>query len=381
MIVDEFLRWIADAPVAARADATDALARAYLYSDMEQRDKVQVEAALAVQLDDPSPTVRLRLAETLSASPDAPRSVILSLLSDQPHIAAVVLKRSPILLDAELVDAVASETGLLQKAVAERFQISAPVCAALIEIGGAEICRIVLDNPGAHLASISLWRLAERFGDDPVMREKLFERHDLTVEQRQFLLTRLGDALSNMGLVRSLLPEKRAKSIMRDACDKATVMLSRDLYDEEVLALVEHLRMSEQLTPSIVLRATVIGNMRFVAAVLAALSGLSLDRVEGMLVHGRDAALRALLDKAGLPVGAHPAIFASIQVWRETAREADNVDTADFARRMLERVLTAYDDFEEEECNQLLALLRKFVTDAVRDSARAFADSCRQQAA
>ena len=60
-------------------------------------------------LDDPSPLVRRALAEALAASEEAPPSIIIALPSDQPEIAALVLERSPLLLDADLVDAVATQ--------------------------------------------------------------------------------------------------------------------------------------------------------------------------------------------------------------------------------------------------------------------------------
>jgi uncharacterized protein (DUF2336 family) len=77
MIVRQFLRWIQTAVPGERADATSALARAYLYSDMTQEDRLAAEAAMTVLLDDPSPLVRLSLAEALALSEMAPHNVVL----------------------------------------------------------------------------------------------------------------------------------------------------------------------------------------------------------------------------------------------------------------------------------------------------------------
>ena len=85
MIVQQFLRWMTDAPTERRADATSALARAYLYSDLSDDDRDAAEAAMMILLDDPSPTVRRALAEALARSPDAPREVILALVL-QSHV-------------------------------------------------------------------------------------------------------------------------------------------------------------------------------------------------------------------------------------------------------------------------------------------------------
>src|ERR1700674_4443811 len=108
MIVRQFLHWVRPAPAGERAQATGALARAFLYSDLAPEDRAAAEGAMITLIDDPSPLVRHALAEALAASPDAPHAVIHALASDHPDIATQVLARSPLFIDAELVDLVAT---------------------------------------------------------------------------------------------------------------------------------------------------------------------------------------------------------------------------------------------------------------------------------
>ena len=68
MIVRHFLQWVRTAEAAERAEATSALARAYLYSDLIDDDRIAAEGAMIMLLDDPSPLVRRALAEALGAS-------------------------------------------------------------------------------------------------------------------------------------------------------------------------------------------------------------------------------------------------------------------------------------------------------------------------
>src|SRR5947208_11119025 len=102
MIVRHFLQWVRTAEAADRAEATSALARAFLYSDLSKDDRIAAEGAMIMLLDDGSPLVRRALAEALAASADAPPAVIFALAGDQPEIAAIVLERSPLMVDAEL---------------------------------------------------------------------------------------------------------------------------------------------------------------------------------------------------------------------------------------------------------------------------------------
>jgi uncharacterized protein (DUF2336 family) len=62
MIVRHFLQWVRTAEAADRAEATSALARAYLYSDLGDDDRIAAEGAMIMLLDDPSPLVRRALA-------------------------------------------------------------------------------------------------------------------------------------------------------------------------------------------------------------------------------------------------------------------------------------------------------------------------------
>jgi uncharacterized protein (DUF2336 family) len=138
MIVRHFLDWVRTAPAGKRAEATAALARAYLYSDLSPDDAAAAEGAMLMLLDDPSPLVRRSLADALAASPSAPPAVVLALAADQPQIAAPVLALSPLLVDADLVDAVATGDGDVQAAIASRAGLPSPVAAAIAEVGTAE---------------------------------------------------------------------------------------------------------------------------------------------------------------------------------------------------------------------------------------------------
>src|SRR5882724_3451677 len=101
MIVRHFLQWVRTAEAAVRAEATSALARAYLYSELSPDDRIAAEGAMIMLLDDPSPLVRFALAEALGSSTEAPAPVIHALMNDLADIAEVVLERSPLLLDSD----------------------------------------------------------------------------------------------------------------------------------------------------------------------------------------------------------------------------------------------------------------------------------------
>ena len=76
MIVRHFLGWVRTAPAGERAEATRALARAWLFSEMSSDDFAATEGALLLLLDDPSPLVREAMAEVFAHTADAPPAII-----------------------------------------------------------------------------------------------------------------------------------------------------------------------------------------------------------------------------------------------------------------------------------------------------------------
>src|SRR5918996_1653374 len=137
MIVREFLQWLRCAGAAERAEATTALARAYLYSDLSTDDRAAAEGAIIMQLDDPSPLVR--------------------------------------------------------EALSRRVDLPCAVSAAIAEVGSAEACLVLVENPSAEIVAFSLDRIVERHGHLAAIREAMLIREDLPAPTRQALVAKLSE--------------------------------------------------------------------------------------------------------------------------------------------------------------------------------------------
>jgi uncharacterized protein (DUF2336 family) len=374
MIVRQFLQWQRTASAAERADATSALARAYLYSNLSPDDRAAAEGALLMLLDDPSPLVRGALAQALASSEQAPPTVILALAGDQPEIAACVLQHSPLLVDADLVDAVATLGSPAQIAIASRASLPSSVSAAIAEVGSAEACLVLVENAGAETAPFSLDRIVERFGHLGAVREAMLARPDLSAPTRQGLVAKLAQALAGFVTARDWLQEDRAKRMAKEACEKATVILAAVSPGHEIRPLVRHLRESGQLNAGLVLRALLSGNIELFVQALAELSDLPHKRVSALVHDQRGTGFRALYRKAGLPDSTYPAFCEAIQALREGGFVGSPRGTTNLRRRMVERVLTRCTEQSLGDIEPLLTLLRRFAAEAAREEARMFCD-------
>ena len=374
MIVRQFLFWLRSAPAGERAEATAALARAYLYSDLSNDDLAAAEGAMTMLLDDPSPLVRAAMAEILAASEYAPMSVIYALAADQPEISTIILLRSPLLLDAELVDAVATQGAMAQSAVARRAQLPRSVAAAIAEVGTAEACLELVENPGADIAPFSMERLIERFGHLAAVREALLARNDLPASMRQTLVATLSRTLAEFIIARDWLNEDRAHRITKEACEKATVALAASTAKDEVRPLIRHLRESGQLTAGLILRALLSGNMAMFEEALAELSGMTRLRVSALIQDRGGVGLRALYHKAGLPASVYPAFREAVATVNEDGFLGDPSGTANLKRRMIARVVIRCAGLDSDDVEPMMLLLRRFATEAAREEARMFCD-------
>ncbi|TPM96331.1 DUF2336 domain-containing protein [Mesorhizobium sp. B2-1-3A] len=367
VVVSHFLKWIYTARVSERAAAANALARAYVNSELPFEDRCAAEAALTLLLDDASSKVRLAMAEALSMSHHAPLQIISALASDQPEVAGVVLARSPLLTDADLINRVAASQKATQKLIADRPVVSMALSAAIAEIGEAEACAVLLANSGADIASLSFRRMAERHGHLPLVREALISDARLPADCRHMLLIKLGETLKTSPLVMALMGAARADRVMRDACVKASVTLIEGTRQEEHAALIEHLRLRGDLTASFLIRTIAHGKVDFFGSTLVALGQQSEQRVRALLAGGHDVALQALFRSAGLAAATHAIILRALKIWREVANGKRVAGVQEVSWLMLKEL------GGQSAEGDLAALVKSIHLDALRENARGHA--------
>src|SRR6187399_3319332 len=373
MIVRQFISWIRTAPAGERAEATRSLARAWLISDLSADDRAAAEGALLMLLDDPSPLVRQAMAEVFARSAEAPASIVQALAVDQASVSLPILEHSPLLIDADLVDIVATGNDETQCAIARRISLPASVCAAIAEVGTASAALELIENPYAELAPFSWDRIVERHGHLAAIRESMLVLEDLPSATRAALVAKLTETLAQFVVARNWLSADRAGRLASEARERSTISIAARSRGEDMQGLVRHLRATGQLTAGLILRALLSGNLELFDASLAELSGLSPARVTALLHDRGGASLQALLIRAGFP----ESTFAAFRIAIEVSHETGYVDTlggaARLRRRMVERVLThcATDRLAAEP---LLILLRRFATESARDEARMFCD-------
>lgn len=380
MIVRRFLLWARTANAEARASGAAALAGAYLRSGLIEEERREAETALIALVDDPSPLVRRAIAEEVAASPRAPRTLILSLIADQSDVGALVLAHSPVLSEADLVDAAAVGDALAQRAIAQRPHLPASVAAALAEVGQEEALVVLAGNRTADVPEFSLERMFEREGESGALREALLARPDLPAGLRQAIAGKMSEALASFVSGCGWLTVERSARLAREATERVAVALAAGGEDSDAPAIVECLRLHGRLTPGLMLRSLLSGEPALAEAAFASLAGLPPARAAALLRDRSGRGLKSLYRKAGMPALLLPAFAAAAAALNETGFRRIS-GTGGIDREILRRVLIACEGLDAPESAALIGLLRRLDAEAARDEARAMADSLADDAA
>ncbi|MBN9074239.1 MAG: DUF2336 domain-containing protein [Rhizobiales bacterium] len=367
MMIEHLLKWLQTARVTERAAAAGALARTFDDSELGFEDRCGAEAVLTLLLDDPSSKVRAAIAEALSMSRRAPIHIVSALCGDQPEVSALLIARSPLLTDADLIDRVRAGLPQIQRLVANRARVSTNVSLAVAELADIDACIDLIGNSGAQIPLAGFQAMVERHGSVAAMRAAMLERADLPADCRHMLLVHVGEALKGSPLVARLVGPQRAERITREACVRASLTVIDGARPAEQGGLVEHFRRRGDLTASFIIRAIAHGKIDFFGTALIALTGQAEQRVRALLANGHDTALSALMRSAGLADAVHRVILTALKVWRDVARGKRLAGAQEVSWLMLEAI------GGQSAEGDLASLLKSIHIEALRDNARGHA--------
>ncbi len=354
------------------AEAAGMLARAFVHGDLPEAEREEARLTLTGLLEDSLPLVRRALAESFASAANVPHYMVLTLANDSSNIAAIVLARSPLLSDAELVECAATGDAFAQSAIAVRPWVSAQVAAALAEVGARKALIALVLNPCAELLEFSMRRMIERYGHDPDLRAALLARPSLPASIRSDLAGAAAKALSVMVTGRAGVSPERVRCLTREARERANVKIAAETAGEptESLNFVAHLRRSGQLTAGLLLRGLLCGNKHLLETALCELTGVAMPRVMGLVAESKSAGFTALYRKAQMPERLLPAFVAGLDAIAKSG--CGGPMNAHLQGPVVDAVLQACACVNHGELDRLIAALRRLEAEAARDEAREF---------
>jgi len=342
---EDVAKLMADPSVENRAETSGKLAAQFGSDELGPAEREIAEDIFRALVKDVEVRVRESLSAHLKSSPDVPHDIALALARDVDSVALPMLKFSEVLTDGDLVEIVKHQGATKQVAIAQRQRVSSTVSDALIDTGNETAVARLVSNEGAEITETSLERVMTDYKESTAVSNSLARRPSLPAAVSERLLGAITERLQEYLTTTMELAPDVASNLILQARERATMgLVEYGSTDTELENLIEQLARKDRLTPSLLLRALCVGDINFFERALAMRAGVPLKNAR-MLIHDPgNLGLQSVYLKAELPRRLFPAFRAGVDVVNETDYDGGSNDRSRYIERMLERMLTQFED-------------------------------------
>lgn len=244
---------------------------------------------------------RAELAHRLAPVGNAPRNVIRTLANDDDiAVAGPVLKLTPLLADADLVDLATTKGQAHLQAISARPALGEAVTDVLVRRGDRDVARRVVENCGARISDTGFFRLVKRAEDDGVLAEKIGLRPDLSPQLFGELLAR-ATAVVHKRLIVSARPELKAelRRVLRKVSDEVGARVGpRDYHAAQRVVLGMH--RADLMNEAALAAFAADGKYEETIVALAALAKVPINVTERLMAGERPDPVLILCKAAGM---------------------------------------------------------------------------------
>lgn len=354
-------RLLVDPSEDSRAGTASKLAKQLDQAALTDAERKLAIDIIRVMAKDAAVRVREALSHNLKHSKELPNDVANALARDVESVAMPILEFSEILTDADLISIVKSAGGAKQTAVARRATVSGKLADALIETKNAEAVATLVGNEGASLSEEHFVRVIDGYGSIDAVQDSLVHRTKLPATIAEQLVTKVSENLRQYLVSHHELPANLAADLVMESRERATVgLLGPGAETVDVMQLVRQMKAGGRLSPTLILRSLCMGDMAFFEAAMAVMSRAPIVNAR-LLIHddGR-LGLKSLYVRTGMPERLYPAFRVAVDVVRETEIDARDEDRRRYVSRMIERILTQYEDIGQDNIDYLLNKLTQY---------------------
>jgi uncharacterized protein (DUF2336 family) len=347
-------RLLAEPSTAARAEVADKLAREIDSTQLTAAELRIAHDVVRIMAQDVELAVRRALSHSLRSAAQLPHDIALRLASDVEAVALPILINSPVLTDQDLIALVSGGSGPKQEAIAGRAGVSEQVSDALVTEGSEAAVATLMGNPGARIAEASMGTAIDRFADSDRVKTNMVHRADLPVAVAERLVVIVSEMLQSYLVRHHELPVSLATDIVLRSRERATLQISLGSSDKELERLVRQMHHNQRLTPLLVLRALCLGDLAFFEMAMAVMAKVPVANAR-VLIHDAGAnGLASLYEKAGMPTRLLSAVRVALDVVRGTEFDGGERDYERYRSRVIARILTQFEDLEQEDLDYLL---------------------------
>lgn len=362
---EDVARLLTDPSPAARADVAAKIGGQLSEAKLNEAELKLAQDIVRHMAQDIAVQVRMSLAVSVKTATKLPHDVALKLANDVEQVALPVLEFSSILTEEDLVEIIRSQPPEKQEAVARREYLSSKLADEIVGQGNEKVVGTLLQNKTAKINDSTIEKVAEQYGDNPAIQESLVKRDTLPLTVAERLVSRVSDVLKDYLVANHELPAAIVSDMVMQNREQATVgLLAGGKAEHDVEKLVVQLKKNNRLTPSLIIRALCVGDIPFFEYSMAQLAGIPITNARVLIHDAGKLGLKSLYDKTSLPQGMFAIIRVALEVVKEVNLDGADHDQERYRQRVIERILTQYEDFNLEDLNYLLDKLSDLVDKA-----------------
>ena len=298
--------------------------------------------------------VRQSLAQNLRKAARLPHDVAVKLANDIESVALPILENSTVLTDDDLNKIINSGAAAKQEAIAARAEVSEKVSEALISKANEKVVAKLMDNTGAKISEGGFNKAVDRFSASDTIKEKMVTRPALPMAVTERLVTMVSENLKEYLVQHHEMSPTMAANLVMQSRERATIALSDKSSDEELEKMVVQMHKNNRLTPSIILRAICMGDVAFFEMALAVQANVPIVNARILIHDAGRLGLKSLYAKTTMPPRLMPAFRVAVDVVHETIMDGGDHDRDRYQARVIERILTQYQDMSNDDLDFLL---------------------------
>jgi uncharacterized protein (DUF2336 family) len=330
--------------------------------EIENPNLSETETALAqdivrIMAKDVEASVRVALAQNLRNADHLPHDVALKLANDIESVALPILESSSVLTDADLIEIVQSGAAAKQEIVAGRAGLSENVSDAIVTTGVEKAVAKLMDNITAQISETSLSKAVDRFSSNDAIKEKIVHRPILPPTVTERLVTMVAENMREYLVSHHQVSPSVASDIVLQSRERTIVGLTGKSNIEELEKMIVQMHTNKRLTPSLVIRALCMGDVSFFEISISVMANIPLVNARILIHDAGQLGLKSLYERAGMPSDFLPVVRGAIDVLHETEMDCGEHDRERYRARVIERVLTKFENMDNENVEYLLTKL------------------------
>lgn len=304
--------------------------------------------------------VREVLSESLKNAHNIPHDIVESLINDQDSVAVPFIKCYESFTRDDLLKILELPNINKQKAVAQRQNLSEDISQYIVERCPEEVVGALILNDSATIVDKTYDSIVNKYSNSDNIKSCLVYRQELPIAVIEKIVNSLSEELKKRLIINHNLPNDLASDIVEQVKEKTTLKISAEYSsDKQIEQLVHQLYSANRLTPTLVVRAICLGDLKFFEYSLVYLSNTPITEVRKILFsNSMDFMVRNLLRKAYIPKSMFPAVFSALKVLQEIRFDVQQKDRESFSHRVIERILSfgsAGDEFKDEDVKYLVS--------------------------